>query len=133
MTDVEKKPFGVPFEPGRAKTGGRVRGVKNRLSHDFLTALADDFEQHGAEAIRICRVEKPNEYVRTIAHLMPRELEINDNRLQEISDDDLFAYIEYVNRQLAGRVVNLEGRRVEETNGEPVELLQALPGPKEVS
>jgi hypothetical protein len=45
------------FQPGQPKTGGRARGVKNRLSHAFLIALAEDFEQHGAEAIKICRME----------------------------------------------------------------------------
>jgi hypothetical protein len=51
------------FTPGQPKTGGRARGVKNRLSHAFLTALAEDFEKHGIEAIKICRMEKPNEYL----------------------------------------------------------------------
>ena len=33
------------FEKGMKKIGGRTKGVKNRLSHAFLTALAEDFEQ----------------------------------------------------------------------------------------
>lgn len=88
------------FQPGQPKTGGRARGVKNRLSHAFLTALAEDFEQHGAEAIKICRMEKPNEYLRVIAHLMPKELEITDNRLHDITDDELDRLITIAKRQL---------------------------------
>jgi hypothetical protein len=97
------------FNKGQPKTGGRAKGVKNRLSHAFLTALVEDFEKHGIEAIKICRVEKPNEYVRLIAHLMPKELEITDNRLHDITDNELIAYIEYAQRQLASRAGSVEG------------------------
>jgi hypothetical protein len=83
------------FNKGQPKTGGRARGVKNRLSHAFLTALVEDFEKHGIEAIKICRVEKPNEYLRVIAHLMPKELEIAIGPLQEISDQELETLIEH--------------------------------------
>ena len=99
------------FKPGH---GGRARGVKNRLSHAFLTALAEDFETHGAEAIRICRIEKPNEYLRVIAHLMPRELEISHNPIEAISDDQLITYIEHIRIQLDGRAERI-GERTDET------------------
>ena len=115
-----------PFEPGQAKRGGRTRGVKNRLSHAFLQALAEDFEAHGAEAIRICRVEKPNEYLRVIAHLMPRELEISHNPIEVISDDELIAYIEHIQLQLEGRVERIESRADEALDGEPIKLLPPI-------
>ncbi len=82
---------------------GRPRGAKNRLSFSFLCALADDFEEFGAEAIRITRIEKPNEYVRMVASLMPRELEITEPSLSQVSDDELTAYIEFARQRLASR------------------------------
>jgi hypothetical protein len=116
------------FEKGQAKVGGRTRGVKNRLSQAFLKALADDFEQHGAEAIKICRVEKPNEYLRVIAHLMPKELEIAIGPLEQISDDELDKLIEHTRQQV------IEGSVVRDANGgeeppsdrRPAALLQAV-------
>lgn len=116
--------FGQPFQKGQ---GGRARGAKNRLSHAFLLALAEDFEKFGSEAIRICRVEKPNEYLRVIAHLMPRELEISHNPIEVISDDELTAYIEFAKRQLAGRIERIENRTDEETDRGPVAVLLPLP------
>jgi hypothetical protein len=77
------------FEKGMPKSGGRTKGVKNKLSHIFLTDLLADYEAHGAEAIRICRVERPIEYVKMIAGLLPREFEITDNRLAELSDEEI--------------------------------------------
>src|SRR5438270_8314540 len=56
------------FEKGRAKTGGRAKGARNKLSQAFLEAFAADFEEHGAEVIRIVRMEKPHEYLKTAAY-----------------------------------------------------------------
>ena len=92
------------FEKGRPKTGGRARGAKNRLSHAFLTALTEDFEQHGVEALKIARIEKPVEYIRIVAGLMPRELEIMDSRLTDLSDEELDVFIVKLQAQLRGAI-----------------------------
>ena len=87
------------FKPGQ---GGRQRGAKNRLSHAFLSELAADFEKFGADTIRICRVEKPHEYLKVVAGLMPREFEFtNETKLTEVSDDELDAFIECARRRRA--------------------------------
>ena len=92
------------FEKGRSKTGGRAKGAKNRLSHAFLTALAEDFEQHGIETLKIARMEKPVEYIRIVAGLMPRELEIMDSRLTDLSDEELDVFIVKLRAQLRGAI-----------------------------
>ena len=55
------------WEKGKAKTGGRVKGVRNKISQAFLEALAKDFEEHGEAAIKIMRVERPTDYCKVIA------------------------------------------------------------------
>src|SRR6516225_7970463 len=97
------------FEKGRSKTGGRARSAKNRLSHAFLTALAEDFEQHGVEALKIARVEKPVEYIRIVAGLMPKELEIMDSRLTDLSDEELDVFIAKLRAQLRGAITQALG------------------------
>ena len=64
------------FKPGdpRTKTGGRRKGSRDRIETKMLEAIARDFEEHGEEAIRICRVERPNEYLKLVASLLPREV-----------------------------------------------------------
>ena len=89
------------FEPGRPKTGGRMKGSRNRLSHAFVDALYKEFEEFGSEAIRIARVERPHEFLKVIASIMPKEFEITDSRLKEISDDELDLLIGIAKRQLA--------------------------------
>jgi hypothetical protein len=65
------------FKPGdpRTKTGGRRKGSRDRIETKMLEAIARDFEEHGEEAIKICRLERPNEYLKLVASLLPREVE----------------------------------------------------------
>jgi hypothetical protein len=88
----------------QSKDGPQGQGLRNKISAAFLEALAEDFEQHGVDAIKIMRVEKPAEYVKVIASILPKELEITENRLAEIPDDELDFIIEYTRRQLAARL-----------------------------
>jgi hypothetical protein len=97
------------FAPGRMKTGGRVKGVKNRLSHAFLTALAEDFELYGIDALRITRTERPADYIKIVAGLMPRELEIMDSRLADLSDEELDVFIAKLRAQLRGAIAQDAG------------------------
>jgi len=57
------------FAPGE---GGRPRGAKNRLQGSFIAALAKDFEVHGATIVARCREEKPDQYLRVIAAVLPK-------------------------------------------------------------
>jgi len=97
------------FEKGRPKSGGRAKGARNKLSAAFLEAFAADFEEHGADVIRIMRVESPTEYVKAAVHLMPKEFEITENRLMEIPDAELDSILEYLRRRIAERADGREG------------------------
>jgi hypothetical protein len=108
--------MGVFVAKGGMKSpgSGRAKGVRNRISTAFLEALAKDFDEGGEIAIKLMRVERPSEYVKCIASLLPKELDINDNRLAEIPDDELEFIIEHTRRQLAARLDRAE-RREDET------------------
>jgi hypothetical protein len=60
------------FQKGQPKTGGRKPGARNKLSHAFLEAFAEDFQKHGIEVIKIVRIERPHEYLKVAAYLMPK-------------------------------------------------------------
>ena len=81
--------------PGRAKK----RGARDRMSAAFLTALADDFEEHGKETVERVRQEDPSAYLRIFTALAPKELEISDP-LKTISDEKLAAAIEALTEAL---------------------------------
>ena len=99
MSDDETKP--VPEEDpetGRFLTGnsggGRPKGSRNKLGEAFLEALAEDFAEHGPAAIVACREEKPTEYVKVIAGLLPKELLLRKDPIDEMSDEEIADVLE---------------------------------------
>ena len=65
------------FKPGASPNpGGKPVGSRNSLQGDFMRELADDFKLHGKAAIITTRTEQPAQYLKIVASLMPKELEI---------------------------------------------------------
>lgn len=92
-----------PFQKGQSgNPGGKPVAARNRLQGDFMRALADDFAEHGKEAIVDMRVNSPAQYVKAIASLMPKELEIT-RPLDDISDDELNAALTAVRAVIAAQ------------------------------
>jgi hypothetical protein len=90
----------VTFKPGYTG-GGRTKGARNRLSSDFLENLAADFAKHGLGVIQTARIERPIEYLKIVANCLPRELEINDSRLKDLTDAEIDALIAQLKQQLS--------------------------------
>jgi|GEM_PF-3114594 len=58
-----------------ANPSGRPKGTRNKLSENFIAALYADFEEHGIKAIQDMRVEKPGDYVKVVASLIPAQFQ----------------------------------------------------------
>lgn len=78
-------------ESGRFAAGnpGRPKGAKHKLGEQFLAALQSDFEKHGPKTIEQVRIDRPQDYIKVIASLLPRDLNLNVNNLGEATDDEL--------------------------------------------
>jgi hypothetical protein len=119
------------FKPGQ---GGRTKGARNRLSMSFVTALAKEFEEFGEESIRICRIERPHEFLKIVASLLPKEFELTDSRLTEITDEELDRLLEVARRQITGSVVrDTDSREAETVDRKPIKLLSAIRQAKDIS
>jgi hypothetical protein len=69
------------FKPGQSGNPlGRPKGSRNKVSEKLLEALAIDFDAHGQNVIETVRAEKPHEYLKIVASLVPKHLEIDDGR-----------------------------------------------------
>ena len=67
------------------------------LSDAFLQALADDFEAHGKGVVEKVRAERPQDYLKIVASVMPKRMEVEDvdppRRAADLSDDELAAIV----------------------------------------
>ena len=89
------KPFGSDNPPR-----GRPKGSRHKLSEDFIRALAEDFENHGKDAIVKMREDRPGDYIRVIASLVPKDLNLNVNEYEHWTDEQLADRIEQLDREL---------------------------------
>lgn len=83
----EKTQFKKGVSPNPA---GKPVGTRNALQGDFMRELAADFAAHGKKAIVDTRENSPAQYVKIVASLMPKELEIK-RPLEDLTDDDIIA------------------------------------------
>lgn len=105
-TAKKQRVVGKPFKKGAEWNGnaaGRPKGSRNKLTEDFLSAMAQDFEQHGKAAIVEVRENDPSKYLTVVAQLVPREAELN------INGNDAFVKLwEYVASGVLSNVITDE-------------------------
>lgn len=90
---MESEPTGkkqdTRFKPGQSgNPAGRQKGSRNKLADDFVKDLANDWEKNGVEAIQAMRAVDPSGYVKVVAGLLPKQVEINET-LDVIGDAEL--------------------------------------------
>ena len=77
----------VLFGRRRIQTPASI--IKHKLSEEFLAALCADFETNGKDVIEKVRADKPVDYLRIVASLVPKELNLNSPGLEDMGDDEI--------------------------------------------
>lgn len=92
MTDESRAKDGR-FLTGNTASAGRPRGSRVKLSEAFLAALCEDFMQHGAATIERVRIDKPDAYLKVIAAILPKQIEVTESPFDEMTDEELAAIV----------------------------------------
>src|SRR5262245_23589977 len=74
------------FKPGAQWTGnraGRPKGSKDKISEEFVAALAADFAKHGIAVIAKVRQRAPAVYLRIVADLVPKDFNLKHGMHEE--------------------------------------------------
>lgn len=103
------KPAWQPGQSGNPK--GRTKGARNKLGEAFLDALQADFAEHGVAAIQKVRTDRPHEYLKVVASILPKELNVNQNALGDMTDDELVGLIDGVRAVLIASSTETAGSR----------------------
>lgn len=101
-------------ERGRFVTGniggGRPKGARAKLGEAFIEALHEDFQEHGVAAIQVVRAEKPDAYLKVIASLLPKDVNLNINdQFGEMSDEELIERIRELDAAISPFLAGREG------------------------
>ena len=110
----EKRAIDTRFKPGQSgNPKGRKQGSKNKINQAYLKAITADFDKHGKSVIERVREENPEAYLRLVAQLIPKDLDIQHSgninvTIVEYQDDDKF------------KSVLIEGAAVDADSGESV-------------
>jgi len=69
-----------PVSPGRPK------GSRHKLGAAFIEAMHDDFMKNGPAVIEAVRIEKPDQYLKVIASILPKEIDVGEQTLNALSE-----------------------------------------------
>jgi hypothetical protein len=97
------------FLDGHPKLGGRRRGSRNKLGEAFIAALYADWKEHGEKVIAEVRAARPAAYLKVVASLLPKQVEIKDDMFDDLTDEQLAFLIRYTRTALGLPQVDGEG------------------------
>jgi hypothetical protein len=98
------------FKPGQSGNPlGNVGSLRQKLEVKFLRALKDDFEANGEEALKKAREEKPADYLRVVASMMPKQIE-HKHPIGDMSDEQLRDALVALQAWMATRAAEVEQR-----------------------
>ena len=114
--------IGRPFQRGNP---GRPKGSRNKLAEAFVADLYDDWQEHGLAAIQEVRATKPDAYLKVIASLLPKDVNLTTRSLDDLSDDQLMrklAMLTEMARPLLAKLPTV----IDVTTGTPAEPQDAV-------
>lgn len=91
------KPAGSKPAPARTSAGAtRPKRSRKTLVDDFAAALRADFRAHGAGVIAAVRAEKPDQYLKVVLTLLPKDFSAGSESsdayktsLEQLSDEEI--------------------------------------------
>jgi hypothetical protein len=96
-TGEQRADIATRFKPGNP---GRPKGSRNKLTEDFLKDVLDAWTDKGKAAVDSMIEDKPGDFVKMVASLMPKEATLTINDHSEMTDDELAERV----RQLAAQL-----------------------------
>lgn len=101
----------LKWKPGQSgNPKGRPKGSRNKLGEAFLEDMMASWQKHGTEAIERVIEERPQDYLKVIASILPKELNVNLSPIEQMNDDELIHRIRELS-EVIGPFLSPEGIR----------------------
>jgi hypothetical protein len=82
------------FIPGNNGGGGRPKGSRNLLGEAFIEDLYEHLQKNGVAAIEKVFADHPVDYVKVIASILPKDLNVKVSPFENMTNEELEANIE---------------------------------------
>jgi hypothetical protein len=82
------------FVAGNCGNGGRPKGTRNQLGEAFIADLYADWMKQGMATIEKVRAARPADYLKVIASILPKDVNMNVSPVEHMTDEELDASIE---------------------------------------
>lgn len=108
----------IPGQTGGLNPRGRPRGSRSKLGEAFVADLYDHWQEHGASVIERVATERPDAYLRVIAQILPKDVNINVQSLDDLSDDQLMRKLQVLTemaKPLLAKLNSIEATAVDVT------------------
>jgi len=101
------------YRAAAADQAGNIYYARRRLNEDFLAALHSEFLENGARILRRAGEENPATFLKVLAQLMPRELQVEHagSIISKLSDEQLSAMIAALDVQIQEALAKEAGAR----------------------
>ena len=89
LTKAQQRPTHLWRTGQSGNPAGGPRGTRNKLSEDFIADLHESWQTHGKTAIERCAAEKPDVYLKVVAGLLPKDVNLKVSNLDDLTDEQL--------------------------------------------
>lgn len=90
VTPPKQRGLKPAWGPGQSgNPAGRPKGARNKLTEDFLGDVLKAWQERGELAISAMIDDKPGDFVKMVASLVPKEATLNINSADEMTDAEL--------------------------------------------
>jgi len=90
-------------DPLNASSSPRVTEDQSAApSAGLQVVLASDFAQHGADAVKALRLERPHDYLKLVAAFMPKDLPPAIPTVEDMTDDEFIRVLNALRPRTSG-------------------------------
>jgi hypothetical protein len=88
------------FVLGTIGIGGRKVGARAKLGEDFIRDMQTAWEAGGIDVITRVMADRPQDFLKVVASLLPRDVNLNLNNMDDATDDELIQRIRRLDAQI---------------------------------
>ncbi len=104
-TETDARPR---FVKGGKPGPGRPKGSRNKFAEEFITDFYNDWLEHGPTVLAVVRAEKPDQYLKVAAAILPKQMDVRVSEFAELTEDALDKKISELSSQLGAAMAFLK-------------------------